>query len=242
LKTTDAVPAARSDELLIQPVGDETVIYDKVSKEAHCLKPLAAVVFDHSDGQATVGEIALIAAQRLGEEVRDADVSEAVAQLESLGLLDTVLIVRSGDRLAGSNGNGVSRRDMIRRVGFAGAGAAVATTLVTSIFPAGALAASGLPTGCTGCGQNKDCNSGHCCQTSPGKQCNLSCCVGANNSCHITNGTCVGGSANGQPCTGLPTDCPGGACHGNCTVLTSDTGCGFCPCSNCPTGSTACCS
>src|SRR3954469_18592379 len=98
-ETARAVPAARSDGLLIESVGDETVIYDTRSKEAHCLKPLAAIVFEHSDGHATIGDIAKIAAQRLGDPVSDAAVADAVAQLESLDLLQTPLVVRAGGRL-----------------------------------------------------------------------------------------------------------------------------------------------
>src|SRR3954453_368269 len=91
--TAKAVPAARSDGLLIEPVGDETVIYDTDSKQAHCLKPLAAIVFSCCDGQATAAEIAATAHRRLGEKVSEADVADAVAQLESLGLLRTALVV-----------------------------------------------------------------------------------------------------------------------------------------------------
>src|SRR5436309_4832537 len=98
-KTASAVPAARSEGLLIEPVGSETVIYDTHSKQAHCLKPLAAIVFDRSDGRATVGEIATVAADRLGEAVSETEVADAVAQLENVGLLQTVLIVRTGDHL-----------------------------------------------------------------------------------------------------------------------------------------------
>src|SRR3954471_10546374 len=93
--TASAVPAARCDGLLIEPVGDETVIYDTRSKQAHCLKPLAAVVFDASDGQATVAEIARTAERRLGAAVSHADVADAVHQLERLGLLQTALVVRT---------------------------------------------------------------------------------------------------------------------------------------------------
>ena len=130
LNTATAVPAARSEGLLIEHVGDETVIYDMVSKHAHCLKPLAALVFDCSDGRTTAGEIARTAEQRLGFGVTEADVADAVSQLGSLGLLQTPLVVLPGVE---GNGNGVSRREMLRRVGFAGAAAATATTLVTSI-------------------------------------------------------------------------------------------------------------
>jgi hypothetical protein len=232
------MPAARSEGLLIEAVGDETVVYDTKSKQAHCLKPLAAIVFDSSDGHATVGEIARIAEGRLGDAVSEADVADAAAQLESLGLLQTVLIVRAGDHLALSNGNGVSRREMIRRVGFTGAAAAVGTALVTSVVPQVAWA-SGIPIGCTGCGKNSDCTSNHCCQSVPGKSCNKSCCVGANNSCHTTSCTC---SISHADCTTTACAPGAGTCTCLCTVCTNNTGCGACPCSQCPSGSTVCCS
>lgn len=81
-----------------------------------------------------------------GGQVSGADVAEALAQLESLGLLRTALIVRDGDHLEVSSADGLSRREMIRRVAFAGAGAAVGTSLVTTIMPPSARAAgSGSP-------------------------------------------------------------------------------------------------
>src|SRR4051812_33936336 len=116
-----AVPAAQSDGLLIEPVGDETVVYDTGSKQAHCLKPLAAIVFSCCDGRATVAEIATAAQHRLGDDVGESDVADAVAQLETIGLLQTALVVRPGGGLLATNGRGVSRRDMLRHVGFAGA-------------------------------------------------------------------------------------------------------------------------
>src|SRR3954454_6755888 len=154
-KTASTVPAARSDGLLVQTLGDETVIYDTEAKEAHCLRPLAAVVFACSDGHATVAEIARTAETRLGSAVSDADVADAVAQLEIVGLLQAALVVRAGNGLVATNGRGVSRREMLRRIGFAGAATAVGTTLVTSIVaPTADAATSGTPTGCGGCGTN----------------------------------------------------------------------------------------
>src|SRR3954454_10889791 len=91
---TIAVPAARTDGLLIEPAGDETVIYDTDSKQAHCLKPLAAIVFGCCDGRATIREIASAAQRRLGHDVSGSDVADAVAQLTGLGLLQTALVVR----------------------------------------------------------------------------------------------------------------------------------------------------
>src|SRR3954447_26788592 len=170
--TAAAVPAARSEGLLVQSVGEETVIYDREAKAAHCLKPLAAIVFGHSDGRTTVRELAKISTERLGETVGETDVADAVSQLDAFGLLQTVAIVSAGDDRPESDANVVSRREMMRRVGFAGAATVAATSLVTSVAPSTALAASGIPTGCTGCGKNSDCILKHCCQDSPSKTCN----------------------------------------------------------------------
>jgi len=234
-KTASTVPAARSDGLLVQTLGDETVIYDAESKQAHCLKPLAAIVFDCSNGQATVGDIARVAEERLGHDVVDADVADAVGQLESVGLLQTALVVRAGNGLVAGNGRGVSRREMLRRVGFAGAAAASGTSLVTSIVAPNAIAASGIPAGCSGCTGNPTCGSGHCCQSNAGKSCNQSCCATANNSCHITGCACTIGGAS---C--LLRNCGQGEgnCICTCTVCASEIP-GGCP--SCPSGSTSCC-
>ncbi|MCA1645963.1 MAG: PqqD family protein [Chloroflexi bacterium] len=217
-RAASSVPAARSGGLLIEHVEDETVVYDLKTKEAHCLKAIAAYVFRNADGHASIADIAARAENDLGASVSEHDVADAISQLEQIGLVVTPLIVRNGNDLAVEDDDGLSRRQMMRRIGIAGAVTVGASPLITSIVaPTAAMALSGLPTGCTGCGKNHDCLSGHCCQTVAGKSCNQSCCVGANNSCHIT-------ASNG------------------CTVQIADTGCATCPCAACPTGSGPCCS
>jgi hypothetical protein len=207
-------------------------------KHAHCLRALAAAVFNHCDGKSALAEIAARAESELGTAVSESDVRDAISQLEASGLLDVPLRVRDG----------LSRRDAMKRFAFAGATAAFAGPLITSIAaPSSASAAgSGIPIGCTGCGKNSDCVSNHCCQSNPGKQCNESCCVGMNNSCHITGCVCVGGSNPGTDCSACGNNCTictgGGTCQCTCTVCVSDTGCGQCPCSQCPGGSSPCCS
>src|SRR5436305_9963595 len=96
-------PLARSEGLLVESVGDEIVVYDEETKEAHCLKALAATVFEYADGSRTTSDIAELAGRRLGTPVSEPNVSDAVAQLEHAGLLKVPLLVRDG------NGGGVSR-------------------------------------------------------------------------------------------------------------------------------------
>jgi hypothetical protein len=219
-KTAIAFPAARPDGLLIEQVGKETVVYDVEAKEAHCLKGLASVVFGHADGKTSAEDLAAIAEKELGEPITFANVQDAISQLEACALLDTPLLARDG----------LSRRQLVQKAGYIGAAATVASPLITSIMtPATALATnSSIPTGCAGCGQNKDCASNHCCQGVPGKQCNQGCCVGANNSCHFCG--CVSGSCN---CTVTPSDI-----GTPCPCICGQPGCSP-PC--CPSLALRCC-
>ena len=81
-------PVARAEGLLVESVGEETVVYDLDTKEAHCLKSLAAAVFMYADGTKTASDIAELAAYRMGTPVTEAEVKDAFAQLESCALLD----------------------------------------------------------------------------------------------------------------------------------------------------------
>jgi hypothetical protein len=166
-------PVAREDGLLVEQVGDETVIYDSESKDAHCLSPLGAIVFENCDGETTIDEMVVRASDKLGEPVDQPQVIEALVELQER------------DLLAVPPGDGLSRRHMLRKSAMV-AGAVAAAPIITSIAaPTAAVAASYIPTGCTGCGKNKDCQSNHCCQGVPGKQCNIGCCVNDDNSCHV---------------------------------------------------------
>jgi hypothetical protein len=122
------LPVARDEGLLVENVGDETVIYDDKTKEAHCLSPLAAVVFAHCNGRTSVERLATLAAERLDHSVEDADVMDALAQLEERELLAVPLR------------GGVSRRDMLRRSAAVTGGAALAP-LITSVAAPPAIAA-----------------------------------------------------------------------------------------------------
>ena len=163
-------PAARSQDLLVERVGDETVVYDLESKDVHCLSPLAAKVFEACDGTTPLDEIA----QALS--LSTAEVNDAVAQLDECELLD-----RPDSPLVLSDG-GSTRREAVQKVAFAGATAAFSAPLITSIVsPSAAMAASGNPTGCQ-CTMNSDCASNHCCMNAgSNEKCNDGCCAESNN-------------------------------------------------------------
>jgi hypothetical protein len=188
----------------VETVGDETVAYDLNTKEAHCLKSLAAAVFMYADGSRTSSDIAELAAYRMGTPVTEADVDDALAQLESRALLDAgpVVVVR----------NGISRRDAIKRFS-AVAGVATVTPLIATVSASAAGAQNSLiPTGgCCGDTKNGDtctggnplCVSGHCCQNldATAKQCNPCKCVGDKNDCSTDQCDAANGTAG---CIDLP--------------------------------------
>jgi len=147
---TDPRPTARRRELIVEPVGDELLVYDTTTDEAHQLAPVAAAVFGACDGRATLDEVADAATRRLGQKVTPATARDALAILEERGLLDRP---------------GLSRRDAVRRAALAGAGAVAAVPLVKSIVAPDAAAAVSLvaclPNG-EHCQEHADCCSDNC--------------------------------------------------------------------------------
>jgi hypothetical protein len=115
-------PVARSEDLITEEVGEEIVAYDERSKEAHCLGPLAAIVFAGCDGRTSVADLAGIASAQLDESVDVGRVEQALVELEERDLL-----VVTAPQPAG-----LSRRQMLRRTAVL-SGAAMSVPLVTSI-------------------------------------------------------------------------------------------------------------
>lgn len=145
------LPAARTEDLIVQEVADEVLVYDQRRHQAHCLNETAARVWRGLDGQSTAREVAARLSRQQGVEVSAAVVELAVEQLRRGGLL-------SGPQAADS-ANGMSRRAMLKRVGV---GAAVALPVVVSVVaPRAAQAATCLGPG-AGCSTSSQCCSGIC--------------------------------------------------------------------------------
>jgi hypothetical protein len=150
-------PVARDEGLLVEHLDDETVIYDERTKEAHCLSPLASVVFANCDGETSIDQLAALATERLDQPVDQDGVIEALTELQDRDLL---AVPPRGD---------FTRRQMIGKSAAVAAGAAFAGPLITSIAaPASAAAASAF------CGDLLCCP---CCQATFDKQ---ECCFIAN--------------------------------------------------------------
>jgi hypothetical protein len=81
-------PARRLD-LLVQEIGEEVVILDRVANKVHQLNPSAGCIWKNCDGSCSVEEIiARLASQfeLTPEQVSD-DVLKTIAEFKALGLL-----------------------------------------------------------------------------------------------------------------------------------------------------------
>ena len=128
-------PKARSEDLIVQEVDDEVLVYDVDSANAHCLSADAAAVWRAADGQKS--EAMLADELDLDAEV----VTRALAELEEKALLEAPAIVQA-------NGNGHSNGDTRREFGLKSAkvgGAVAAGPMIYSIVAPTALATVSTP-------------------------------------------------------------------------------------------------
>ena len=149
VKKEAILPAAREEEMIVQEMKGEVLVYDQRQHRAHCLNETAALVWRRLDGQSTASEVAEQVSAATGVEVSAALVEMAVEELRRSGLL------------AGAAGgrSGMSRREMMKRVGI---GAAVALPVVASVVaPRAAEAANCLASGAP-CSTSAQCCSGLC--------------------------------------------------------------------------------
>jgi hypothetical protein len=111
---------ARAADLITERVGDELVVYDGQSSEAHCLSPLASAVFLAADGHRSPADLAAVASAQLNELVDVPEVERALAELETRGLVTEPEIP------------GISRRGFMQRSAAVG-GAVMAGSMITSV-------------------------------------------------------------------------------------------------------------
>lgn len=150
-RSRELIPIARRDNLIVQEVPEETLIYDLSNHKAHCLNRTAALVWKNCDGRQTIAQVARKLERELGMPVSTEVVWLAVHQLEKIELLqDVVESLPAAPR--------ISRREVVRRLGIT---AAVALPLVTSILAPEAVQAA---SGCVGldgrCETTADCCPG----------------------------------------------------------------------------------
>ena len=151
-------PRARSDDLIVEELGDEVLVYDSSSDMAHCLTPDAARVWRLCDGNTSIDSLpaqADLSAERVVQALRELESSELFEQAPTLG------------------GDGHTRREMGLKVAKVGAAAAAMPLIVSVAAPAPAMAATlafcaNFSSG--NCGSNTGCSKevGCCCCSTGG--------------------------------------------------------------------------
>jgi len=108
-------PLARSRGLVVQQSKNETLVYDQLSHDAHCLSEIAGQIWKLCDGRRDAAELAKSAEQSLRQPVGPELVQLALHELGQVGLLE-------GVTPAGEQQRKQSRRELCARL-FQGAAA-----------------------------------------------------------------------------------------------------------------------
>ena len=128
-------PLARTENLVVQDMPDEVLIYNLQTNKAFCLNKSAAAVWKKCDGRKTVSEIAQSLKNEFKSPVNEDFVWLAIDQLTKDDLMARELQ---------SPTVGLSRREVMRRVGIA---SLIALPLVGSLMAPTAAHAVNCPYG-----------------------------------------------------------------------------------------------
>ena len=164
-------PVRRKDDIIVQELNGEVLIYDLKANKAVCLNETSSLVWDACDGNQSVSEISQAIGKKLNSPANEDIVWLALDQLKKEKL------IANGAEVV-SKFDGMSRREVIRKVGL---GTMIALPLVTSLLaPTAANAQSTCAGACTctitgmDVGMGNPCappNTGGCSTTLPGCTC-----------------------------------------------------------------------
>lgn len=118
------LPKAKSDNIVVQNLKDETLVYDLTTNKAFCLNATSAKVFNHCDGIQTFGD--LKAEHQLTDEI----IYLTLDELQKNNLLAEEYV---------SPFVGMNRREVIKKVGLA---SMIALPVISSLIAPPATAAA----------------------------------------------------------------------------------------------------
>lgn len=198
-------PLSRKDNIVIQEFDNEILIYDLMKNKALCLNQTSAMVWQECDGTKSVAEISLILSKKFKTNISEEIVWLALNQFKKDSLLEK-------NNEFTTPLDGLSRREVVKRIGFA---SMIALPLISSVVaPSAVQAQSGAL--CAGfaapnltCvpGNNNDLSDDGCpCNTN--EECQGVCpvtsprfCLGANTGPFCAPGNSLDLSQDCCPCT-----------------------------------------
>ncbi len=149
-------PLSRQSDILVQDLENELLIYDLRLNKVYCLNQTSALVFQFSDGTKTASEISELMSKKLGILVGEDFVWLALRGLKKDNLL-------GNDEELTDYFEGLSRREIVKRVGFA---SMVALPIIASVIAPSPAAAQSQSNPSVRCQSPAECTSGNCASTS----------------------------------------------------------------------------
>jgi hypothetical protein len=153
-------PISRQQDIVVQELKGEVLIYDLKTNKAFCLNETSALVWQLCDGNNSINQISQALSKKLNSPASENLVWLAIDQLKKENLIE------NSDELV-SVFTGVTRREAIRKVGL---GTMIAIPFISSLIaPTAAMAQSGVVGACasnsctcTDTSVNKDAICGSC--------------------------------------------------------------------------------
>lgn len=132
-------PKSKKQNVVVQELENELLVYDLQTNKAFCLNETSAMVFQLCNGKRTVSEIADALSVKLKTLVSEDYVRLTLHELNRDGFLE------NSDEII-TYLNGISRREMVRKVGLA---SMIALPLISSVVAPNAAMAASQPINCT---------------------------------------------------------------------------------------------
>jgi hypothetical protein len=155
-----SLPISRQQDLIIEELADEVLVYDLKTDQAHCLNRTSALIWKNCDGKKSEGEIAEVLEQELKSPISVPVVLLGLEELARYGLLENE--ANEPWELPKAT---VSRRRLMQNMGLA---AALSLPVIMSISAPTAAQAASDPcvanprgVGCP-CVTDGDCDSANC--------------------------------------------------------------------------------
>lgn len=199
MSINNSKPESRTQDIVVQKLEDEVLVYDLLKNKAFCLNETSAIIWQLCDGKKNTKEIADEASKKLNSKVSDEMVGLALEQLNKDELLEN-------NQYSFNYLNGLSRREAIRKIGFT---SLVALPIISSLVAPNALHAA---SGCPDPDNNMNASANGC----P--------CIGAND----CTSTCCGTVSGPRICTALNSEPTGSICRANCECISGSCSSGMC--------------
>jgi len=153
-------PLSKKEDLVIQELPGELLIYNLSTDRAFCLNETSAFVWKQADGRKTVGEIKSLMESEFNAAVDEDLIWLALDQLGRDQLLDS---------LPEEKFVGISRREVVRRIGLSSLVAlpviaSLATTVKAAVCPGSGAVTPGVCQDNNPACEDRACTTGGTCQ------------------------------------------------------------------------------